>query len=242
MTLPCAGFLVYDIKIYMQNKIIVLSIAALVVLGAIFVALFPSFFSKQEKVFSLDLEKYEARAMDHPVGNTLLERLKENAKLLEDSNTENDIDGYMGIAFFIRQLGEDNDAILAYREALKLNPHNTLALNNIATSYRDTGDYKSAEEAYRKIIEISPGDVAAYRNLADVYLYQNPDDEEGLLELMQPGIESALNPGDILSYVAVFYRGRGDNGKAIEYFEKFLEFNPGNVAVLDEIEKLRATK
>lgn len=226
----------------MRNKIIILSIATIVLLGAIFVAFSPSFFSKEERIFSLDLAKYELLAEDHPVGDVILKRLKENAELLGDDNADNDVDGYMGIAFFIRQFGEDSDAILAYNEALKLNPDNTLALNNIATSYKEIGGYKNAEEAYRKIIEISPGDVAAYRNLADVYLYQNPDDEEGLLEIMQPGIESALNPGDLLSYLAVFYKNRGDYPKAIEYFEKFLEYNPGNIAVLDELEKLRVLK
>lgn len=188
----------------------------------------------------VDYAKYKNLAKDHPAGEIMLEQLKQNAEFLEDDDIQNDADGYLGVAFYIRQLGDSNDAILAYKEALKLNPGHTLALNNIATSYRDIGDYKSAEDAYRRIIEISSGDVVAYRNLADVYLYQHPDDEKGLLEILEPGIASALNPGDILSYLAVFYRDRGDYRKSIEYLEKFLRYNPDNVPAQSEINNLRS--
>lgn len=225
----------------MKNKnIILISLSAVVVFVALFIVFFPIFNREEEESFSFDVAKYEALAENHPVGEKLLGQLKQNAELLTDDNKDNDTDGYLGVAFFMRQFDENADAILAYKEALRRSPENTLALNNVATSYRDIGDYKSAEEAYRKILEISPGDSSAYINVADTYLVQRPEDEEGLLEIMQPGIDSVLNPGDILSYLGVFYRDRGNLGKAIEYFEEFLKYNPDSVPVQSELEELRS--
>lgn len=191
------------------------------------------------KDFKIDYEKLEALAKDHPIGNQLLERIKEREAFLYDEDDSNNSEAYQLIAFDMRQLGDDASAVKAYKKALVLDENNTLALNNMATSYRDIGDFKNAEKAYRKIIEISPGNTPVYISLADVFLAQYPDNEEGLLEFMSAGINVSVDPSDILSYLAVYYRDKGDIDKAIFYFERFLDRNPSNEPVKAELKRLR---
>lgn len=212
-------------------------VAVLLILGVGIYYIFSSKITKEK--FYIDYEKLEVLANDHPIGEKLLSRIRERDLLLDDDNSDNDAEAYQLIAFDVRQLGDDRAALSAYKEALKITPDNTLVWNNIATSYRDLGEYKKAEEAYRKIIDMSPGDVIAYRNLADVFILQYPDDEEGLLEFMNAGIDSVLDPSDLLSYLAAYYRDRGNTGEAIEYFEKFLIINPSSAPVQYELERLR---
>lgn len=216
--------------------ILILSIALLILVAG-FYYIFSGEITGEK--FYIDYEKLETLANSHPNGEKLLSRVREREELLNDADSDNDAEAYQLIAFDVRQLGDDRMALSAYKEALKITPNNTLVWNNIATSYRDLGEYKKAEEAYRKILDISPGDVMAYRNLADVFIFQYPDDEEGLLEFMNFGINSALDPSDLLSYLAVYYKDRGNTGKAIEYFEKFLVINPSIVSAQYELKKLR---
>lgn len=216
------------------------------ILGGIFLlivaAVYSMFFDETVKrggKFYIDYGRFEDLALSHPNGEKLLAHIRENEQLLYDEDEYNDVSAYLSIGFDMRQLGDDNTAISAYKEGLKLDEDNLLGLNNIATSYREIDEFNEAEKAYRKIIELSPGDVMAYRNLADVFVFQYPDDEEGLLEFMNIGIESVLNPSDLFSFLAVYYRGKENTGKAIEYFERFLTINPSNIAAQEEIKRLQ---
>lgn len=195
------------------------------------------FSSKQG--FKIDFGKLEKLAENHPNGARLMNKIRENAKFLSDKDKSNDINAYLNIGFDMRQLGDDETAISAYLEALKIDPDHPLGLNNIATSYREIGEYAKAEEAYRQAIISIPGEISNYINLADVYRFQYPDDEEGLLAIINSGVEVVAGPYDLISYLAVYYRDRGDTAKAIEYFEKLLSVSPGNESIKAELERLR---
>jgi tetratricopeptide (TPR) repeat protein len=194
-------------------------------------------FRKQE--FKIDFENLEKLAENHPVGEEIISKIRENEKLLRDDDKSNDVSAYLNIGFDMRQLGDDEMAILAYLRALEVDPEHPLGLNNIATSYREIGEYAKAEEAYRRAIISIPGEISNYINLADVYRIQHPDDEEGLLAIINSGVEVVGGPYDLISYLAVYYRDRGDAAKAIEYFEKLLSVSPGNESIKAEIERLR---
>ena len=191
------------------------------------------------KKLSIDYTNLEILAESHPRGDSILATIRENEQLLFDDDENNDIGAYLFIGFNVRQLGDDKFAISAYKEALKLDEDHLLALNNIAVSYTDIGEYKKAEEAYRKLIAANPGDVPVYRKLADVYSFQNPDDEEGVDAIIKSGLEVVLAPADLVSYLATYYRGRGNTSKAIEYFETLVRIMPENKAAQDELEGLR---
>ena len=191
------------------------------------------------KKLSIDYNNLEILAESHPRGDSILAAIREKEQLLFDNDENNDIGAYLFIGFSVRQLGDDKFAISAYKEALKLDEDHLLALNNIAVSYTDIGEYKKAEEAYRKLVVANPGDVPVYRKLADVYAFQHPDDEEGVAAIIKSGLEVVLAPADLVSYLATYYRDRGNTSKAIEYFEMLLRVRPNNKAVQNELGRLR---
>jgi len=224
----------------MRKYIIFLIPILVIAVGVIFFYLSgESIDRKREQVFYIDYEKLGMLAESHPAGVNLINKIRQNDALLRDNDPLNDVGAYLGIGFDTRQLGDDKAAILAYLEALKINPDHPLGLNNIATSYREIGEYAKAEEAYRRAIISIPGEISNYINLADVYRIQHPYDEEGLLAIINSGIEVVGGPYDLISYLAVYYRDKGDTAKAIEYFEKLLAVSPNNESVKAELERLR---
>ena len=191
------------------------------------------------KKFSIDYNNLEILAESHPRGDSILATIRENEQFLFDDDENNDIGAYLFIGFNVRQLGDDKLSISAYKEALKIDEDHFLALNNIAVSYTEIGEYKKAEEAYRKLVAASPGDVSVYRKLADVYAIQHPDDEEGVATIIKSGLEVVFEPADLISYLATYYRNRGNTPKAIEYFEILARIMPENKAAQSELDRLR---
>ena len=65
---------------------------------------------------------------------------------------------------------EDYDrAIADYNEAIRINPKNAIANNNLGLAYFNKDDYDQAIESYSEAIKISPNYANAYDNRADTY-------------------------------------------------------------------------
>jgi len=224
----------------MRKLIIYLIPVLIIAAGAVFFYISGQNISGYRKTgLDIDFEKFEKLAENHPNGVRLMNKIRENEKLLRDDDKSNDLNAYLSIGFDMRQLGDDKAAISAYLLALKINPDSPLGLNNLATSYREIGEYAKAEEAYRRAIISIPGEISNYINLADVYRIQNPYDEEGLLAIINSGIEVVGGPYDLISYLAVYYRDIGNTAKAIEYFEKLLAVSENKESIQAEIERLK---
>lgn len=65
--------------------------------------------------------------------------------------------------------GRYQDAIQAFREAIRLNPAFPLPWNSLGDVYSAVGDYNQAVEAYRQAIELDPDYAWPYNNLGLVY-------------------------------------------------------------------------
>ncbi|MHA2054785.1 MAG: tetratricopeptide repeat protein, partial [Candidatus Hodarchaeales archaeon] len=66
--------------------------------------------------------------------------------------------------------GEYDEAIAAYKQAIKINPNYTEAHYNLGSTYDKLGMHKEAIEVYKQVIEIKPDYVEAYYNLCLSYL------------------------------------------------------------------------
>lgn len=210
----------------------------IVVLGLLGVSVLNSGRKKGDS-FVVDYHKLEALAASHPTGEKYLGFIKRDEGLLRDSDPSNDADAYLNIGFNTHVLGDEELAISAYKKALKIKPADFFGLNNIATSYRVLGNYKKAEEFYRELVRVNPGDTNVYRNLADVFRAQYPEDEEGIVRIMESGIEVVLEPGDLLSYLGVYFRDRGKIEEAIGYFENLTKRYPDNKPYKAELAELK---
>ncbi len=69
----------------------------------------------------------------------------------------------------LAELGRLPEAIAAYREALKIDPADVWALNNLGNALRDSGQPREAMQAYRAAVEIDSGYIAAWHNLGRMF-------------------------------------------------------------------------
>ncbi len=77
----------------------------------------------------------------------------------------------MGIAY--QMMFNPHDALRCYNASLKLDPHNSQVLNNVATVYDSTKDYSAAERYYRKALKIDPHSAMILRNYGSNQLSQH---------------------------------------------------------------------
>jgi len=101
---------------------------------------------------------------------------------------------------------------------------------------------ENTEEATKKIEEIVtnyPLSVEARFQLGRLYFNQDRLDE-AIFQLEQ-ATYLMPNHSNSLYFLGLIYEKKGEKEKALEYFNKVLELNPGNQTVLDKIEKLKIT-
>jgi tetratricopeptide (TPR) repeat protein len=83
----------------------------------------------------------------------------------------------------LAELGRLPEAIAAYREALKIDPADVWALNNLGNALRDSGHPREAMQAYRAAVEIDSGYIAAWHNLG--WMFYLAKGEAGVAQALQ---------------------------------------------------------
>lgn len=160
------------------------------------------------------------------------------ASLEEDPDQLN---GWLRLGGIKKHVDDYKGAEEAWIKAGEIRSKNSTSFGNLADLYANfTQEYDKAEFAYKIAIINSLGEamnVSFYRSLYYFYLEKIKDEEQAESILLQ-GIED--NPkSDLLFILANFYRERGKNQKAIDYYQRYLEYNPDSEKVkklLDEID------
>ncbi|NND67873.1 MAG: PEP-CTERM system TPR-repeat protein PrsT [Halioglobus sp.] len=136
------------------------------------------------------------------------------------------------------QLGRDSEAVKSFEKLRKLNPDNTVVLNNLAWLLRRTDPGKAMEYAERTL-ELAPDWGAALDTLGSIQL------EQGDLDRAARSFEQALkrSPGspDIHYHLAVVSSRRGDNSQAIAILKAILADRDKPFASRKEAEQLLAS-
>jgi DNA-binding SARP family transcriptional activator/Tfp pilus assembly protein PilF len=118
-----------------------------------------------------------------------------------------DVERYLVLGTYHGLVGDDAEAIAAYRNLLRLRPGDATALNNLGAVYLGAGDYARAESAY--LAATAPGHVPlAYLGAATAQV------EQGELDDAAATVRRMLDvfPGNVagLDYVARLAALRGD--------------------------------
>ncbi|MBI5154811.1 tetratricopeptide repeat protein [Candidatus Poribacteria bacterium] len=147
---------------------------------------------------------------------------------------------YVNAAIFYAQMladtGKPERAIEQYNDVLahleKEGKYSASAASGIAGALRGMGKEDEAEAQYRRVIEREPDYYPALINLAQIYLKKNINEDESL-ELLERAIRQ--NPSEYSGYfnAAVIHRKRGDLERALEYFTKTTELQPGIAVTWD---------
>ena len=129
---------------------------------------------------------------------------------------------FLGVAY--GNLGHYDDAISAYREALRINPEDAYAWFNLGNAYRNLDRYDDAISAYREALRINPEDAEAWNNLGFAYgeLYHYDDAISAYREALR------INPEEAESWynfgLAYYNLDRYDD--AIAAYREALKINP----------------
>jgi|TARA_B110000238_G_scaffold172526_1_gene191035 tetratricopeptide (TPR) repeat protein len=147
------------------------------------------------------------------------ERYKE-AEILALSITEkfpNHPFGWKILGSILRKEGKVSEALFFNKKAVKLDPEDANAHNNLGNNLNDLSRLVEAEESYRQAIILNPNFAEAYNNLGNTLnsLQKPADAEENFKKaiILRPGFSESRYSLGLLLYEAADYE------KAIEYFK-----------------------
>jgi S1-C subfamily serine protease/Flp pilus assembly protein TadD len=122
---------------------------------------------------------------------------------------------YFAIGFCNDNLGNYIQAIESFKQAIHINPYDSIAYNNLGAAYGKLSLYKDAIEAYKQAIRIDPDYVDPYNNLGRAYALL------GLL--IDPN-----NPNNAIAYYSLgaAYDSLGLYKDAIEAYKQAIRIDP----------------
>jgi predicted O-linked N-acetylglucosamine transferase (SPINDLY family) len=120
----------------------------------------------------------------------------------------------IGAAF--EKMGNNDQAIRAYQEAIALNPHLVDAYNNFGNLLLKSDQLDQAKLVYRQAVSCNPNHFGSYLNLGNIFLLQQ--EVEKAISTYETALK--LNPTnpDILYNLGVAYQIKNDQLQAFLYF------------------------
>lgn len=134
------------------------------------------------------------------------------------------LEGYFGLGNALTSLGRVDEAIIAYQEALKINPNHIPTLSNLGVAYYQQGRLREAQDTFRKVLSLNPDDAETHYLLAAA-LIQAGDLAAAEQELMR-ALELKPNLPEARFGMGVLRRLQGRTDEAIREFEAFLQGPP----------------
>jgi tetratricopeptide (TPR) repeat protein len=139
-------------------------------------------FSRRAGILSVVLVVFLVGAMVMPVAATT--QMEESVTLVQTGND-------------LMAQGRYGDALIAFDNAIEMDPYSSLAWNGRGIALLKMGAIKGAPEAFKKAVEIDPYYVTAWDNLGDSYMYLARFPEA--IDAYDRAI--AVNPNDLYAMV-----------------------------------------
>jgi tetratricopeptide (TPR) repeat protein len=126
-----------------------------------------------------------------------------------------------------RQLGQFDQALGSFEEALKTDPKNVNVLLNQAMLQEATGKKSEASNTYNKILGLDPENPLALNNIAFMQAEKgtNLDQAQTFAERAKKRIPNSPDISDTLGYV---YLQKNLNSEALRIFRQVVQENPQN--------------
>jgi FkbM family methyltransferase len=129
----------------------------------------------------------------------------------------------------LQQRGEHDAAIECIRQAVRLHPHSTIYLSNLAAAYHAAARYEEAAGCCRRALQIDPTHLGAHRNFALALIAQaGPQDiivnYQRTLERTKPDMAQVLNR------LGIFYEAQGQLNDAEACYRRAIQIDSDLVA------------
>jgi tetratricopeptide (TPR) repeat protein len=128
----------------------------------------------------------------------------------------------------LRDLGDLDGAIAAFREAVALDPGHVQSRFNLANALRDRGDRGAADVEYDAIIRFKPKTAREFYNLG--IALRNRGDIEGAIKAYRDAVRLDPNYADAHYNLGILLYERDDLAGALECFETAVRLSPLDAA------------
>jgi regulator of sirC expression with transglutaminase-like and TPR domain len=155
---------------------------------------------------------------DKGLSNEEMEEWKKALSVLEIERYA----GNLGMSYM--KLRRYQEAIVAFKKAIQLNPNSAESYNNLGTSFYYLGEYEEARKQYQTSIKMDSNCFKAYSNLGallgEMGYYQES------LEALEKAIQ--INPNYFEGYknLAITYDKMGKPEETVQLFKTYLRRNP----------------
>ena len=124
----------------------------------------------------------------------------------------------------LKDLNRLDEAIVQWREAIRLDPEYSQSLNNLGVAMSTKGDTEIAMRYYRKAIVADPSNHIAHNNLG-INLGKQ-DDAVNAIRHLTIAVEAKSDYPEGHNNLGTAYRQNGDAKNAILHYKKAIEINP----------------
>lgn len=132
------------------------------------------------------------------------------------------------------------EAIRAYENAVKLDPHSAGAWLNLGTIFFNARQFGKAEGHYKRALEADPKYALAHFNIAN--LYDERGDQQAAVKHYQEAVRLQPVYADAHYNLALLFQGMGQVMEAVRHWKIYLKLDPGSdwgAIARRELEKLR---
>ncbi|MBT8304044.1 MAG: tetratricopeptide repeat protein [Bacteroidia bacterium] len=160
-----------------------------------------------------------------------IKNLEERVEIDPESETN-----YLALIYRYSESGDKEKAFETAKKLLEVNPKSQLVHMALYKFYLNDNNAENAIESMKIVLKsnkIKPD--AKYKVLNDFirFVGNNPDYEEDLLKVTSAISET--ESGKTNTELGEYYLKKGDKKKALEYYEKALNLEPNNFAVLRNV-------
>jgi tetratricopeptide (TPR) repeat protein len=134
-------------------------------------------------------------------------------------------DAWNNLGVIATREGRVDDSVPYFQQALRLNPHHLLALDNLGNAYRAQKNWDEARKALERAVEVSPQDPEANYSLGMVFAQSN--DTAKAYEYLQRALKARPVYPEALNNLGVLYLVTQRRDQAVESFEQCIRVAPG---------------
>jgi tetratricopeptide (TPR) repeat protein/peroxiredoxin len=148
----------------------------------------------------------------------------EQALRLRPSYPDTWSNAWNNLGMLAAQRGESEAAVQSFEEAIRQNPSNVIAIDNLGNVYRQQKRWGEAQATLERTLKIDPDDVEANYSLGMVFAQQ--DDTERAYQYLQRAL--ALRPGypQALNNLGILFLRTRRPADAIETFQNCIRVAP----------------